>query len=777
MAKAVFFTRFHIKLAIVFAALFGLIQVTATLVMMTLITDTIEDEIAADLSYASRVFERLLDQQRESFSDAATVLARDFGFATAVATNERATIESGLLNLASRIDADRAILVDLDHNIIGDVDRLEGEQAPLTARDLPGPDILDSDDPQSADMLVGGAIFDMVIVPIKAPVRIGSIILGVRIDNAYARALRDLMSDGIELSFHVQRDGDLVSAASDDALISAAALMTIAANAAQTRVRTNTPAGAFMSMQVPLSADGATAFVHYRRSAAYSDYYPMVVTVLASISVGLILVFVGSAFLARRATRPLRMLTSASQDAAKGDLRAVHSDNQTYEFRVLTDNFNQMIAAVSEREATIRFQAEHDRQTGLPNRNSIEESLAKHIPQSGAAVLLFRLLELDTVRNTLGYQTAEDMIKLVGEQVKARAGGALVGRVSDTGFAVILPSSDRDTVLVRAQDMMAIASEPVLLDGIALDVHMRCGIALSAADTGISASALLKQANIAAMQAQSLKKTIVVYEAGSEALREDRLSIVSDLQRGMQNGEVFLVYQPKIDANSRAVVGCEALLRWNSEVRGFMPPDEFIPIAEATGFIRELSRWVIDTALAQCAYWTKSDMALNMSINLSPEDLRDVAFVDYIRGRLQYFGVAPERVTFELTENGLIEDPDAAIAVMGALRGLGCAVSIDDFGTGYSSLSYLKALPLDELKIDKSFVLEIAVEKADQAVVEAALSIAKRLGLSVTAEGVENLESVEFLTKHGCDQLQGYYFSRPLPANDFRAFVTQHAQT
>ncbi len=431
------------------------------------------------------------------------------------------------------------------------------------------------------------------------------------------------------------------------------------------------------------------------------------------------------------------------------------------------------IRDISERKrATERLtrQALHDALTDLPNRILLQDRLAHELAvaaHSGAPVALL-LLDLDgfkEVNDTLGHTVGDLLLR----QVSARLCGALragdtVARLGGDEFAALLPGAGEDGARAVAQTIMEALDAPFVVEGQGLRVGGSIGIALAPAH-GMDADALLRRADVA-MYAAKRAGGAVFYDPARDAHGPLRLSIMNDLRHAIAADGLILHYQPKVDLASGQVSGVEALVRWPHAAHGLIPPDQFIPLAEQSGVIVPLTVWVLETALRQRQAWLAAGHTFGVAVNLSARALREAALPETVKRLLAEYGVAPAALTLEITESALMADPAAALAVLRRLAALGVRLSIDDFGTGYSSLAYLKNLPVDEVKVDKSFVrgLGLRAEARDFAIVAAVLGMAHSLGLDVVAEGVET--EGEWMTLGGlrCDTVQGYLVSRPLPA-------------
>jgi len=415
-------------------------------------------------------------------------------------------------------------------------------------------------------------------------------------------------------------------------------------------------------------------------------------------------------------------------------------------------------------------QALHDALTDLPNRVLLQDRLAHELAvavHSGAPVALL-LLDLDgfkEVNDTLGHTIGDLLLRQVG----ARLCGALrvgdtVARLGGDEFAALLPGAGEDGARAVAQTIMEALDAPFVVEAQGLRVGGSIGIALAPAH-GMDADALLRRADVA-MYAAKRAGGAVLYDPARDAHGPLRLSIMNDLRQAIAADGLILYYQPKVDLASGRVSGVEALVRWPHAAHGLIPPDQFIPLAEQSGVIVPLTVWVLETALRQRQAWLAAGHTFGVAVNLSARALREAALPETVERLLAEYGVAPAALTLEITESALMADPTTALAVLRRLAARGVRLSIDDFGTGYSSLAYLKNLPVDEVKVDKSFVrgLGLRAEARDFAIVAAVLSMAHSLGLDVVAEGVETEGEWTTLGGLRCDTVQGYLVSRPLPA-------------
>jgi predicted signal transduction protein with EAL and GGDEF domain len=338
-------------------------------------------------------------------------------------------------------------------------------------------------------------------------------------------------------------------------------------------------------------------------------------------------------------------------------------------------------------------------------------------------------------------------------------------RLRGEEFGVLLPGSDVALARHIGDKILGLLERPFMVQGLPIEVGASVGIA-AAPEHGQETELLLRRADLAVQAARRLASGCVVYSAECDPYDPHRLALLGELRAAIEADQLFLFYQPKVDLKARTVVGAEALLRWRHPKRGLVPPGDFIPLAEQAGVIKPLTWWVLGEAVKQCGAWERDALGLEVAVNLSARSLHDPQLVERITGLLDAHEVPPRRLQLEVTESAVMTDPDRAAEILGRLGALGVGVSIDDFGTGYSSLTSLRRLPVNEIKIDKSFVIGMGGNGgSDKAIVRSTSELGHNLGLRVVAEGVEDETALDLLRSYGCDLAQGYYIARPMAAD------------
>jgi len=434
------------------------------------------------------------------------------------------------------------------------------------------------------------------------------------------------------------------------------------------------------------------------------------------------------------------------------------------------------ITEIKRYQEELEHQANHDALTGLANRNLLRDRLEQglrvaHRYGRACTVAFIDLDNFKLINDSLGHDIGDQVLKIVGERLAACIReGDTVARLGGDEFVLLVTEHGRDSGRLRvAQRVIVAISQPFAIEQREFKVTCSIGIASFPQD-GTDADTLLRNADTAMYRAKDLgRNTFQLYSSEMNANLDERLTLETDLWNALERNEFALYYQPKIDLSTRQIVGLEALLRWHHPTKGTILPERFIPIAEESSLIVEIGNWAIREACSQNRDWQNAGCReMPIAVNVSGRQLHN-GLAAVVRAALVSADLSPHCLEIELTESAVMSNTEAAIEALSLLREMGVRISLDDFGTGYSSLSYLKRLPVTGLKIDQSFVRDLASDPDDAAIVRAIIVVAQELTLDVTAEGVETAEQVEFLENHGCGRAQGYYFARPLPADEMRS--------
>lgn len=453
----------------------------------------------------------------------------------------------------------------------------------------------------------------------------------------------------------------------------------------------------------------------------------------------------------------------------------------TFERCSAIDRLQQRLERLSEEviaeNYALEYQARHDNLTNLPNRSLFLERFESelqtaHDCDEPIALFIMDLDRFKEVNDTLGHHIGDRLLQEVSRRLVAVLRRTdTVARLGGDEFAVLLPGADRDHARLISRKIATALEQPIKIENLRLRAGISIGIALCP-DHGQDANLLMRFADVAMYEAKRKQKGFTFYAAGRDDKSISRLGLSAELKEAIEQDQLILDYQPMVDISSGRIFCAEALVRWDHPRYGRVPPEEFIPSAEQTGVIRPLTLWVIDRSLAQVASWAKIGVDLSISINLSVRSLQDRQLPSQVQKLVTLHRADPSRVILEITESAIMSDPLTARRVMRRLSSMGFQLSIDDFGTGYSSLAYLKQLPVDEIKIDKSFVTQMDRDENDAVIVRATIDLAHNLGLKVVAEGVESTDVWDLLEMLGCDTAQGYFIRKPQSPRELAEWIS-----
>ena len=475
--------------------------------------------------------------------------------------------------------------------------------------------------------------------------------------------------------------------------------------------------------------------------------------------------------MARSITEPLRQLTEFARKIGQG-LRVTAPQIHQGEVGVLSQTLSKMQQDILQREQQILYQSQHDNLTGLANRSRVDLVLPQLLLQPQLQLLLVNIKDFKHINDAFGYQNGDVLLQQLSVRLQqSSCQPLLVARLGGDEFLLVLSN-------------FAAAQLPVLQHQLSQDFRLGdSGLNLTLAlalyqleSASISADDALRRADIAMVHAKNRHDHLAIYQSGQDESHQRELTILRDLPLSLQSGQMFVVYQPKVQLSSQQCKSAEALIRWQHPELGFIPPDEFIRLAEHSGLIALVTNWMIEQVMAQLAQWLQAGIAMKVAINLSAHDLTNPELPQQMAQRLQHFQLPAAALALEVTEGAVMQDPVQVIYILSQLRAMGIELAIDDFGTGQSSLAYLKQLPVHEVKIDRAFIKDIEHNQNDELIVQATTQLAHGLGLQVTAEGLENLAGLTKLQQHNVDTVQGYYFSKPLPAMQFQQWLTDFSQ-
>jgi len=747
---------------------------------------TASRDVYARAQESLRVSSTVLDESMQSRSRAlrttVRVLASDYAFKEAVASNDLDTIRSALENHGRRADADVTLLIQPDGRLLASTladgsTASNDDYAHVIAR-------AEQDDAAPATLTIDGHAYQMITVPLRAPVTVAWVSMGFSINDELAQKLKSMTN--LEVSFVTPNGvGGRRILGSTLAEEERRHLEASVVDATSDRGPGQTNLGKQDYLELERGfAPGSEQSVLLQKSLqnAMAPYLDLRFAIVAIGGVALLAALLGAALLSRRVTQPVQHLVEASRRMKFGDYsRSVDLDTRD-EFGELASAFNAMQTSIAERERHISHHAYHDALTGLPNRLLVLERMRVTIPPVAGVdqqlcVMVLGLDRFSDVAASLGHQIGDEVLRRTAQRLEGvLPEDSIVGRLEADEFVAVVPNLSRVSATGVAEDVVAVLGAGLTVEDIHVDLNATVGIALGP-EHGADPDTLLRRALIARQDARSAGDGIHIYHEGREERHRHQLAIVGDLRRAVAAGELRLLLQPKVTLQDGRPCSAEALVRWQHPRLGLLTPDVFIPFAERYGNITLVSRWMLERAIGCVARWVGAGLDLDVAVNLSELDLRDPELPGFISDRLRTAGVDARHLCVEITEGAVMRDVRHAIFVLEKLRSLGVTVSIDDFGTGHSSLAQLKRLPLDELKIDRSFIVDVPQDEADMAIVRSTIDLAHNLSLRTVAEGVETAEAMTWLKEQGCDQIQGYYISRPQPEDQFFGWVRERAHT
>ncbi|HEY3656553.1 MAG TPA: EAL domain-containing protein [Steroidobacteraceae bacterium] len=734
----------------------------------------VERQVGVQLRTAADTTREALKFRGSRLASAVDVLTTDFGFREAVSSMDGPTMLSAIENQRTRINADLVIVLNPDGrpvaSTLGTLSvKTQNDLKSLIASDLDG-EIL------QLYRLIDGRPYQVVLAPVLAPEPIGWAAMGFALDDGVATDLSRLL--GVDVSF--------VAGAPDGAQYIATSVdrqerppfVAIAGAPEATPFVVEVGSDRILTWTNPIrSANGHLTLVLQRSLAnALRPYNGVRDSIFAIGGLSLALASALAVLLARSATRPVEDLKKAAERLEAGDYSVEVPPASTTELKGLASAFNAMRAAVADREATIRHQANHDALTGLPTRPRItaildELLIRAQLAHRAVSVCLVEIQQFQNIIGSFGHAAGDEVLSEMARRLLAHEGQPdRVGHIGTDRFLLLLESVGAAEAAHQAEIIAERLRGSFDYCGVSFQLELRVGVVVFPTDGG-QAAELLQRADLALHRAKETGVIVGHYREGDDSSHRQRLAILGDLRHAIVADELQLHYQPKVDASTGQLVGCEALVRWLHPHKGFIPPSDFIPHAERTGAIRSLTAWVVATALRDLRCWQEAGFGIDVSINVSPVDLADPGFADSVAVLLAQTGADASHVVLEVTESGAMKDLLATLRMMEQLRVLGIRFSIDDFGTGYSSLAHLKRLPVDEVKIDRSFIQEFEAQGDDDVIVRSTINLGHALNLKVVAEGVEAASSWEALGRLGCDLIQGYFVSKPLPTEQFAAWM------
>lgn len=782
------------RILLLFVALLFAIQTTSFLLIRQAIEENARSSIASQLEVGERIFLRSIRAKAARLADATEVLASDFGFKSSLASHDMATIDSALDNQRERARARSAYYFTSNFDMAGSAGKPMPPQAIAALRAKAAYSMNATGNIIVSD---GDGLLQFALAPVKSPQHVGWIAFGSPIDAQTLAEIKTTTGFDTSLVLSYDNGSSKIAASSFDEQTEHGDLST-ALNASYDAREHMRESGSrsislgfaipdvveikgshFGTRALPISRDtGVAGYAILMQSIdkAREPYNHLQLTLIALALGGGATFAFGAYLLARSITRPIVELSKAAESIARGDYNAVLPENSPGEIGGLALSFERMRAGLRERELRINKLAYWDTLTGLPNRQQFLEKAAIMIDRCAKAKpplpCAIAELDLDRIKNindTLGQAAGDDYLREVASRLASAPipQDGLAARLNGDKFAMLLPGFGEEAAKEFAEKIHSYFESPAQIGQARIDISAGIGVCIIPMHADNLENAM-SRAEFAMYGAKQSKAKTMVYDSKLDNASEDSLSLLSELREALAHGDLLLHYQAKAKLSDGQIRSAEALARWQHPIRGQMPPSAFIPFAEQSGFISQISRWAVLETCKTIAELQDSRREISISANISTRDLLDQDFLTSVSDSLRSTGAKPHLLCLEVTESALMDHPDRSLQAMAALRELGVELSIDDFGTGYSSLGYLRKMPINELKIDRVFILGLTHGNAtDEKIVSSTIELAHGLGLRVVAEGVEDPLSFDKLSLAKCDYAQGFGISKPVSKTDF----------
>ncbi|WP_166268671.1 putative bifunctional diguanylate cyclase/phosphodiesterase [Marinobacter caseinilyticus] len=737
-------------------------------VMMFYLFEEEETRAAKQLSIAEGIAMEVIDRRTELLISNLRIVADDFGFKSAIATRDTPTITSVLANHSARAGTGLAMLADNSGTLIANLQGLENG-TPLPFANL----LASAQESGSAAEIVSwqNRAYQILIVPIQGPGLRAWLAAGFPLNNAFAEFIGDLT--GTQVVFERRQGGEAMILASslpqralDQELLSQFNKLNGAELVDSNRYF-------IQSLNLKSGSDGSIhALLLSDRAKALETYYQLALEMLLLVLTALFIAGVLVVLTARALGRPVLQLANFA--AAIGEGRSVQPpDLRTGgELRTLSKALNDMLLRIREREHRIRHDAIHDDLSGLPNRKAIESELRDWFSEHRKGYLVgISLTDFKALNETLGYSFGDQALLAIGLRLRGQLPiNCIFGRTGGNEFIALLPVEDESSLRSLLARLRSHAELPAVISDTPINLKLHMAILELPADASTS-DEVRRRLSLTLGRAAHAENHMAFYRPGGDEDHLKELRLIRDLPNALNDGHMYMNYQPKVRFGSATFTQVEALIRWRHPELGFINPEEFIRLAERSGQIQELTGFILRRIARDTADWHKNGLDIGVAINLSALDLTNRNLADEIHTVFKGWHGRMNKLTFEITESAVMADAGVATQVLEQLRSLGVRLSVDDFGTGYSSLAQLRQLPVHELKIDKSFVLNLGSQPQDQLIVKSTIDMAHGLGLSVVAEGIENVESWQLLQGWGCDLAQGFFLGRPMVSTDLTAWA------
>lgn len=763
---------FRARLVAAMIALVVLVGLAISALLMVYLFEDENNRALEKLDLGERMADEILKRRTNLIYSRLTIAVKDFGFRSAIASGDHATIDSALENHSRRAGADFALLINNSREIL----------ASTLTRKLPElPESLYFDATTKGFgqtfSFINGRGYEVLLVPVKGPGLRAWLISGFALDQQLAEAIATLSGTGIVFrARRADHQNFQIFATTERA---DAELSKQLARPSPPEVRHYLDNADYFTRIINLGDDDTPtiqAVLLISRAESRSNYYERAGEI--AMLIGIILIFaVGLALIiARYLGQPVLRLATYARAIGEGQTPQPPEVRTGGELGQLKEALGDMLISLRERETEIHYAATHDEVTGLNNRSALMSKAHELFTQGESYSLIgLQLNDLANLNDTLGLEFVDKLLAGFSDRLRDQCSGAfIVARTGGGEFLALMPPCSPDTLNNSARQLHRAAERPLYVNNTPFSLRTTMAT-MRLPDDAPNTEAFRRRINLTFEQARDSSEPIAHYQPGQDENHLRELQLISDLHTAITENGLHMNYQPKLDTTTGDLVQVEALVRWIHPELGFISPEEFIFLAEQSGQIHSLTAHILQRVATDARAWAAKGIDAGVAINLSAMDLAWPELSSHVARTFAGWHHATDRITLEVTEGAIMQDPEEALITLNKLKDLGVTLSIDDFGTGYSSLSQLRKLPVQELKIDKSFVLKLDSEPQDQLIVKSTIDMAHGLGLKVVAEGIENLSAWHLLRQWGCDLGQGFYLSRPVSAADLPDTATRLA--
>jgi diguanylate cyclase (GGDEF)-like protein len=761
----------------IFRLVVGLVVLTAltTFINVWIANDKqTRDRLNRDLAIAENVLQRVLQSREELLYISASVLTADFGFKQAVASGDKGTIDSALFNHGQRIKADLMALVSLQGNSITSVPK-----ALKLQQDFPYPEAINSVIDQggyTSLMMLNKQLYQVIMLTIDAPTPIAIALVGFKVSDPILAQLKDTTKLETTLQVYSQQNEIFkISTLPNSYAEKALAQVNERPSWLSITLTNDTP---YVSQQFTLSnalEHQTVVTLSEDAQLLFADFTSLQFNITALGIFVILLATLLAALFSKRISKPLAVLAEIAKKIAIGDYtKNAAVSTKTKEVSLLSTAFSTMQSNIQAREEEIIFQARHDALTSLYNRQHVKTLLQRRFSDDANFLAIgINIFGFRGINDIFGYHNGDRCLMELAQRLSQFDGVA--ARLTG-GELLWIP--DQEPSLDSIEVMKSVLETPIDTGDVIINIKVALGLIYCPKDAN-NAEEVFKRLNIVLDEAQITRQFLLAFDPELEERYSRRLSIITELKHTLEHAqeELSLNYQPKLDLQKGKVTHVEALIRWTNARLGFVSPEDFIAVAEQAGFIENITNWVINTAINDAARFRDANIDVSVAINLSAKDIMNSALLPSILKLLKAKDLPTYCLSFEITEGDLVKDHDKAICHLQAFRDSGFEIAIDDFGTGYSSMAYLQNLPVNTLKVDKCFVLNLHEQEGDQKIVKTVISLAHSFGMNVVAEGVENIEALTLLSEWGCELAQGYYICKPTSADNLITWCNDNSNT